>query len=310
MTAESLCVFALCSVCQVKKVNRWRCKVCGEKQSLLKEFGRGSGADCRRHVQKLNAMRGDMMGAQEHHNRLLWEQAVADGEEETEQERDNQVTEKQGRQTQLSRWSKYMDTPEEAQSEEENVLMLHVNNVTDRKRKRTDTPEQSNCSSLMRKPVRPSATTRSTSLTHTSPPSMIKSSPTSPIQSSLTHTGAQNLNLSSMPSLTHTSPPGLNRSSPFNLASTSPPSMKRINPPSQTSGPVSRWTRFLSTGCQVQEGEEPSFSGRSQPIGGATSLSCGDAISSAPPLRPVLSMFEIGDEFSFDDEEFLSEQRV
>uniref|UniRef100_A0AAQ5YJE5 MRN complex-interacting protein N-terminal domain-containing protein n=1 Tax=Amphiprion ocellaris TaxID=80972 RepID=A0AAQ5YJE5_AMPOC len=48
------CVFALCCVCQVKKVNRWSCKLCGEKQSLLKEYGRGSGADCRRHVQKLN----------------------------------------------------------------------------------------------------------------------------------------------------------------------------------------------------------------------------------------------------------------
>uniref|UniRef100_A0A665TX25 MRN complex-interacting protein N-terminal domain-containing protein n=1 Tax=Echeneis naucrates TaxID=173247 RepID=A0A665TX25_ECHNA len=41
--------------------NRWSCKVCGQKQSLLKEFGRGSGADCRRHVQRLNAMRGAMI---------------------------------------------------------------------------------------------------------------------------------------------------------------------------------------------------------------------------------------------------------
>uniref|UniRef100_A0AAQ4R2B3 MRN complex-interacting protein N-terminal domain-containing protein n=1 Tax=Gasterosteus aculeatus aculeatus TaxID=481459 RepID=A0AAQ4R2B3_GASAC len=50
---------------QVKKVNKWICKLCGEKQSQLKEFGRGSGAECRRHVQKLNAMRGAMM---EEHN--------------------------------------------------------------------------------------------------------------------------------------------------------------------------------------------------------------------------------------------------
>uniref|UniRef100_A0A3Q3MFP9 MRN complex-interacting protein N-terminal domain-containing protein n=1 Tax=Mastacembelus armatus TaxID=205130 RepID=A0A3Q3MFP9_9TELE len=39
----------------------WSCKLCGEKQSLLKEFGCGSGPDCRQHVQKLNAMRGAMM---------------------------------------------------------------------------------------------------------------------------------------------------------------------------------------------------------------------------------------------------------
>uniref|UniRef100_A0A672GK00 MRN complex-interacting protein N-terminal domain-containing protein n=1 Tax=Salarias fasciatus TaxID=181472 RepID=A0A672GK00_SALFA len=57
---------------QVKKATRWTCKLCGEKQSLLKEFGRGSGADCRRHVQKLNAMRGSMMEEQEHTAMSLW----------------------------------------------------------------------------------------------------------------------------------------------------------------------------------------------------------------------------------------------
>uniref|UniRef100_A0A674ATC4 MRN complex-interacting protein N-terminal domain-containing protein n=1 Tax=Salmo trutta TaxID=8032 RepID=A0A674ATC4_SALTR len=40
---------------QVKKSKKWNCKLCGEKQS----FGRGSGVDCRRHVQKVNARRGD-----------------------------------------------------------------------------------------------------------------------------------------------------------------------------------------------------------------------------------------------------------
>uniref|UniRef100_A0A3P8V5H8 MRN complex-interacting protein N-terminal domain-containing protein n=1 Tax=Cynoglossus semilaevis TaxID=244447 RepID=A0A3P8V5H8_CYNSE len=51
---------------QVKKsTTKWSCKVCGEKQSLLKEYGRGSAADCRRHVQKLNAMRGAMVEEQE-----------------------------------------------------------------------------------------------------------------------------------------------------------------------------------------------------------------------------------------------------
>ncbi|XDV36683.1 hypothetical protein PO909_006418 [Leuciscus waleckii] len=43
---------------QVKKSKSWVCKVCGEKQSLRKEFGRGGAADCRRHVQNLNALRG------------------------------------------------------------------------------------------------------------------------------------------------------------------------------------------------------------------------------------------------------------
>ncbi|XP_072041813.1 uncharacterized protein [Amphiura filiformis] len=42
---------------QVKKVPKWVCKMCGEKQSLKKEYGRGSGADCRKHVQKLNLLK-------------------------------------------------------------------------------------------------------------------------------------------------------------------------------------------------------------------------------------------------------------
>uniref|UniRef100_A0A8C5IAX2 MRN complex-interacting protein N-terminal domain-containing protein n=1 Tax=Gouania willdenowi TaxID=441366 RepID=A0A8C5IAX2_GOUWI len=55
---------------QVKKVNKWSCKMCGIKQSLLKEYGRGSGADCRRQVQKLNAMRGAKL--EECNNGVQW----------------------------------------------------------------------------------------------------------------------------------------------------------------------------------------------------------------------------------------------
>ncbi|XP_078695477.1 uncharacterized protein LOC144924302 [Branchiostoma floridae x Branchiostoma belcheri] len=48
---------------QVKKSNKWNCKLCGAKQSVRKEYGRGSGADCRRHVQKLNMMRATLDSA-------------------------------------------------------------------------------------------------------------------------------------------------------------------------------------------------------------------------------------------------------
>ncbi|KAM7418269.1 hypothetical protein PAMA_017767 [Pampus argenteus] len=121
---------------QVKKVNRWNCKLCGEKQSLLKEFGRGSGADCRRHVQKLNAMRRAMIEEQEQNTWLLWKQM------------DEKPKNLRG--AQVSRWSKYLDTAKNEQPEtglEKNVLMdrqhLHGN-----KRKRThssSTPEQADC---------------------------------------------------------------------------------------------------------------------------------------------------------------------
>ncbi|WAR16487.1 MRNIP-like protein, partial [Mya arenaria] len=45
---------------QVKKALKWACKMCGEKQSIKKVFGRGTGAECRQHVQKLNTRRGDL----------------------------------------------------------------------------------------------------------------------------------------------------------------------------------------------------------------------------------------------------------
>ncbi|KAH3748754.1 uncharacterized protein LOC127847782 [Dreissena polymorpha] len=45
---------------QVKKALKWACKMCGEKQSIKKVYGGGTGAECRHHVQKLNTMRGEM----------------------------------------------------------------------------------------------------------------------------------------------------------------------------------------------------------------------------------------------------------
>ncbi|XP_078100548.1 MRN complex-interacting protein [Sander vitreus] len=224
---------------QVKKVNRWSCKLCGEKQSLKKEFGRGSGADCRRHVQKLNAMRGAVMEKQEHNTWSLCKQE--EEEEEHEQE------------TLGSRWTKYLDPPEEAEPEDgENVLMdrqhLHGNNTADRKRKRrgeTDggrssfSPEQSNWS-------------RTTSAETTSSPS-------------------PSLN---RPSLNR---PSLNRPSP---------SLNRATPPSMSSGPASRWSCFLSSSERQREGAEPPVNGRSQAVGGAASLPCNDVITqwAEPPV--------------------------
>ncbi|KAM6951934.1 MRN complex-interacting protein [Lycodopsis pacificus] len=260
-----------CSTCesfqvqQVKKVNKWSCKLCGEKQSLLKEFRRGSGADCRRHVQKLNASRGAMMEEQDTWS--LRKQVEADRQDVPEEH-------DQMRPTGSSRWSKYLDTPEEAepeQEEEENVLMdrqqLHGNNMTDRKRKRikgrTDggrpdkwTPEQTDWSSQMMKPGKTS------SLRNKSPPSE-------------NHTRTKSLN--------HTSPP-----------------TKSMNPPGVGSGAVSRWACFLRPDFQ-EEAEEPSVSGRSQSVGGAVSLSCDDIISQARATLPVSSMYENGENFSFDD---------
>ncbi|KAJ6636663.1 MRN complex-interacting protein [Pseudolycoriella hygida] len=40
----------------VKKVPKWTCKMCGEKQSLKKVIFKGSGKECRLQVQKLNEL--------------------------------------------------------------------------------------------------------------------------------------------------------------------------------------------------------------------------------------------------------------
>uniref|UniRef100_A0A1Y9H2K9 MRN complex-interacting protein N-terminal domain-containing protein n=1 Tax=Anopheles dirus TaxID=7168 RepID=A0A1Y9H2K9_9DIPT len=48
----------------VKKANKWVCKVCGVKQSLTREFFRGTGKDCRSMVQQLS-MRNVLMDQQE-----------------------------------------------------------------------------------------------------------------------------------------------------------------------------------------------------------------------------------------------------
>ncbi|XP_047210376.1 MRN complex-interacting protein isoform X4 [Girardinichthys multiradiatus] len=108
-----------------------RCFRCLSFQ-VQQEFGRGSGADCRRHVQKLNAMRGAMMEDQEDNT---CEQVEAEEEEETEH------TDDQVRPSQVSRWGKYLDTPQEEESKEE-VLVgrnhLHGSNTNSRKRQRSE----------------------------------------------------------------------------------------------------------------------------------------------------------------------------
>ncbi|KAI5624787.1 MRN complex-interacting protein [Silurus asotus] len=109
---------------QVKKSKKWSCKVCGEKQSLIKEYGRGTAADCRRHVQKLNSLRGELLEVDNEKALTQWEK-----EEECEVEvgpgDDTQGCDQKGQVE--SRWSKYVaqkenepgcdeDEPEEEES--------------------------------------------------------------------------------------------------------------------------------------------------------------------------------------------------
>ncbi|XP_026363497.3 MRN complex-interacting protein [Ursus arctos] len=91
---------------QEKKSLKWTCKACGEKQSFLRTYGEGSGADCRRHVQKLNLLQGQIS---EMSLRSL-EEPVLLGEEENagpgQAERES-VQEKP--QSSESRWLRYLE---------------------------------------------------------------------------------------------------------------------------------------------------------------------------------------------------------
>ncbi|KAG9272146.1 MRN complex-interacting protein isoform X1 [Astyanax mexicanus] len=110
---------------QVKKSKKWTCKMCGEKQSLIKEYGRGTGADCRRHVQKLNSLRGELLEVENERAQAQWkekkecreEDGFGDEAQSCEQQDEEQATE--------SRWSKYVDLtknePSGDEDEEENV---------------------------------------------------------------------------------------------------------------------------------------------------------------------------------------------
>uniref|UniRef100_A0A182K4T3 MRN complex-interacting protein N-terminal domain-containing protein n=1 Tax=Anopheles christyi TaxID=43041 RepID=A0A182K4T3_9DIPT len=44
----------------VKKANKWVCKMCSVKQSLAREYFRGSGQDCRSMVQQLSVRHLEM----------------------------------------------------------------------------------------------------------------------------------------------------------------------------------------------------------------------------------------------------------
>ncbi|XP_067240621.1 MRN complex-interacting protein isoform X2 [Chanodichthys erythropterus] len=105
---------------QVKKSKKWACKVCGEKQSLMKEFGRGAAVDCRRHVQKLNALRGRLQEVSSERLGSQWEQ---DDEYENEDLDQDQMDKSEQEVAHVSRWSKYTDPsaegPDEHEDEEE-----------------------------------------------------------------------------------------------------------------------------------------------------------------------------------------------
>ncbi|CAI5766727.1 Hypothetical predicted protein [Podarcis lilfordi] len=120
------CFCNVFQVQQIKKSQKWNCKVCDEKQSILKIFGQGSGSDCRRHVQKLNLLQGQVEQEPTEMLRSKEEPIKRDGENTIVK-----LEENSGRQEEkvklVSRWTKYLDGRcEEQVKEDEEEIMVHT----------------------------------------------------------------------------------------------------------------------------------------------------------------------------------------
>ncbi|KAM6224193.1 MRN complex-interacting protein [Rhynchocyon petersi] len=100
------CSCHLFQVHQVKKSLKWTCKACGQKQSFLRAYGEGSGADCRHHVQKLNLLQGQ---ASEMLIRPLEEPANATEEESADHQQTESMSLQETLQPTESRWLKYLE---------------------------------------------------------------------------------------------------------------------------------------------------------------------------------------------------------
>ncbi|XP_006987155.1 MRN complex-interacting protein [Peromyscus maniculatus bairdii] len=89
---------------QVKKSLKWTCKACGEKQSFVRAYGEGSGADCRRHVQKLNLLQGQVSELS-----LRSVDRAASEEENAGPQQAENGSQQAPSEPQESRWLKYLD---------------------------------------------------------------------------------------------------------------------------------------------------------------------------------------------------------
>ncbi|XP_033640400.1 MRN complex-interacting protein-like isoform X2 [Asterias rubens] len=105
---------------QVKKISKWQCKMCGEKQSLKKVYGRGTGSDCRRHVQKLNMTAGesrDTPGGSGSYDQSVIPNCVH-RDEEPRVSQDRPCFEKPKVEKGTSKWKTFMNDEEEVEDDE------------------------------------------------------------------------------------------------------------------------------------------------------------------------------------------------
>ncbi|RUS76169.1 hypothetical protein EGW08_016081, partial [Elysia chlorotica] len=102
-------------VLQVTKSKKWTCKLCGLKQSVIKVFGEGTGAECRHHVQKLNTLRGqaDQILEEKHLINVTEPEESASQHRPTSPAEPSRVLDSSG-----SRWSSYLDDRDDCEESE------------------------------------------------------------------------------------------------------------------------------------------------------------------------------------------------
>ncbi|XP_053151684.1 MRN complex-interacting protein isoform X2 [Hemicordylus capensis] len=111
---------------KVKRSKKWNCKVCDEKQSILKVWGQGSGSDCRRHVQKLNLLQGEVDQAPVNMLGRI-EEPVEGDDENTVVKLEENVGWQEEKEELISRWAKYLDKScDESVKKEEEEEMVHI----------------------------------------------------------------------------------------------------------------------------------------------------------------------------------------
>ncbi|XP_044310624.1 MRN complex-interacting protein [Varanus komodoensis] len=140
MAQQQFQVLRCCSclvfqVQQVKKSKTWNCKVCDQKQSILKIFGQGSGSDCRHHVQKLNLLQGEVEQVPANLPGCI-EEPVEGGDENIALNLEDKLNWQEKNVDLVSRWTKYLDKRYEEPEKEDTgeVLMSSEKRICSSKR--------------------------------------------------------------------------------------------------------------------------------------------------------------------------------
>lgn len=129
----------------VKKSKKWECKMCGTKQSLKRNYGKGSGKDCRAQVMKLNELRMQQNEPDSVENMDEDEdEAISTSFDNFNESFEPAPKAKELMKPQLkSKWSEFLDKIEESNEDEPELEEYYTwgGNSNKRKRKRYDTVE-------------------------------------------------------------------------------------------------------------------------------------------------------------------------